>query len=100
MTGDTTGGGLDHQISILTEIVATLAGRVSQREARIDRLAGADGPGGAEQDDQRPAPWVWSSPSAAAEDDPQSTVDNFVTWYNLTYVGADDSRVTPIPDCC
>ncbi|HEU0087122.1 MAG TPA: hypothetical protein VFQ77_05675 [Pseudonocardiaceae bacterium] len=68
MTGETTGGGLDHQIS--TETVATLAGRVWQREARIDRLAGADGPAGAVHEAQRPAPWVWSSPSAAAEDDP------------------------------
>lgn len=40
---------------------------------------------------------MWFTPPTAAEDDPRITVDNFVTWYNMTYVGIEGSRAKPTP---
>jgi hypothetical protein len=48
---------------------------------------------------------VWFTPPAAAEDDPDTdddpriTVNSFVAWYNVTYIGVEGSRAKPIPDC-
>ncbi|MGH4010017.1 MAG: hypothetical protein ACRDTH_18005 [Pseudonocardiaceae bacterium] len=102
---------LDCQINALTEIVGALAATVSQLNARVDRLTRTNGSGGwgddqdEEQDNHDPATWVWFTPPAAAEDDPDTgddpriTVDNFVAWYNVTYVGVEGSRAKPIPEC-
>ncbi|MGH4009669.1 MAG: hypothetical protein ACRDTH_16220 [Pseudonocardiaceae bacterium] len=101
---------LDRQLNALTEIVGALATTVSQLNSRVDRLtrvngSGDRGDGQGEQDNHDPAPWVWFTPPAAAEDDPGAdddpriTVDNFVTWYNVTYIGIEGSRAKPIPEC-
>lgn len=94
---------LDGQINALTEIVGALATTVSQLNARVDRLTRTNRSSGDGHDEERdnhdPAPWVWFPPPAATEDDPRITVDNFVTWYNVTYVGVEGSRAKPIPDC-
>ena len=108
MTDDARGSDLDRQITALTEIVGALATTVSQLNARVDRLTRANRSNGQgdkgdgndeEQDNHDPAAWVWFTPPAAAEDDPRITVDNFVAWYNVTYVGVEGSRAKPIPDC-
>ncbi|HEX2289387.1 MAG TPA: hypothetical protein VHH53_04150 [Pseudonocardiaceae bacterium] len=114
MTADTSANDLDCQITALTEIVGALAATVSQLNARVDRLTSANRPGDRgdrgdghdeEPENHDPAAWVWFTPPAAAEEDPdidgdpRITVDNFVTWYNVTYVGVEGSRAKPIPDC-
>ncbi len=94
---------LDGQINALAEIVGALAATVSQLNTRVDKLTRANRPSGdghdQEQDNHDPAAWVWFTPPAAAEDDPGITVDNFVAWYNVTYVGVEGSRAKFIPDC-
>lgn len=113
MTDDIGGNDQDRQITALTEIVGALATTVSHLNARIDKLTKAnqspgqdgkdDGPDEEQAND--PAAWVWFTPPATAEDepdathDPRITVDNFVTWYNTTYVGIEGTRAKPIPDC-
>lgn len=114
MTADASASDLDGQITALTEIVGALATTVSQLNTRVDSLTRANRPSGQgdrgdshdeEQDNHDPAAWVWFTPPAAAEDepdaddDPRITVDNFVSWYNVTYVGVEGSRAKPIPDC-
>lgn len=114
MTDDICGSDLDRQITALTEIVGALATTVSQLNARVDRLAKTNRSRGQgdrddghdeEQDNHDPAAWVWFTPPAAAEDDPDTdddpriTVGNFVAWYNMTYVGVEGSRAKSIPDC-
>ena len=107
MTADINASDLDCQITALTEIIGALATTVFQLNARVDKLTKANrsrGEGGKDdcQDEEQasdPAAWVWFIPPAAAEDDPRITVDNFVTWYNLTYIGVDGTRAKPIPDC-
>lgn len=107
MTDDARSSDVDRQITALTEIVGALATTVSELRDRVKHLDKANK--SREQDDtsdsHEPAAWVWFSPPAAAEDDPdttddpQLTVDNFVAWYNVTYVGIEGSRAQPIPDC-
>jgi hypothetical protein len=113
VTDDARGNDLDRQITALTEIVGALATTVSQLNARVDRLTKANrsrGQGDSDdgQDEEQasdPDAWVWFTPPAAAEDnpdthnDPRITVDNFVAWYNVTYVGVEGSRAKPIPAC-
>lgn len=101
MTDDTHSSDLDRQITTLTDIVGALATTVNQLNARVDHLARANRSTGQgeQQDDHTPAAWVWFIPPTAAEDDPRITVDNFVTWYNETYVGIEGSRAKPIPAC-
>ena len=101
-------GDLDGQINALTEIVGALAATVSQLNTRVDRLTRANQPSGRrgrdeghdeEQENHDPVVWVWFTPPTGAEDDPRIAVDNFVAWYNMTYVGIEGSRAKPIPDC-
>lgn len=101
MTDDARGSDLDRQITALTEIVGALATTVSQLSDRVEHLAKANRSSNQDKhpDDRGPAAWVWFTPPAAAEDDPRITVDNFVAWYNVTYVGIEGSRAKPIPDC-
>lgn len=103
MTDNSSSGDVDRQISKLTEIVRALATTVSQISGRIDRLEKASGShgqvsDGEDQDNDAPAVWVWFDPPASVEDHPD-TVENFVAWYNVTYVGIEGSRARPIPDC-
>lgn len=92
---------IDHQISTLTEIVSTLTTTISHLSDRVDQIDNANKSHdhNATDDTHEPAPWVWFTPPTGAEDNPQLTVDNFVTWYNITYIGLQGSRATPIPDC-
>lgn len=101
MTDDAGSGDLDPQITALTEIVGGLATTVSQLSDRVEHLYRANRSSGhsEQQDDRSPAAWVWFTPPTATEDDPRITVDNFVAWYNVTYVGIEGSRAKPIPDC-
>ncbi|MEU7529297.1 hypothetical protein AB0A74_26465 [Saccharothrix sp. NPDC042600] len=92
--------GLHAQISALTEIVGALARNLRRVEGNLKQDTKA-----AEYDPAEPAPWVWFSPPAAAEDDPdggedpRATVENFVAWYNLTFVGITGGRSKPVPAC-
>lgn len=101
MTGEAPSGDLDRQIGALTEIVGALASTVSQLSDRVTHLDKAIRSRGQADtgDSHDPAAWVWFSPPAAAEDDPRGTVSDFVTWYNITYVGVEGSRAKPIPGC-
>lgn len=99
-------GERDKQIAAITEIVGTVAQAQRRLEGRVNKLARimADAPTAekGEEDRAAPAAWVWFFPPAATEDepaagqDPRVTVENFVTWYNATFVG---SRSKPIPAC-
>jgi hypothetical protein len=97
----------DRQISALTEIVGALATTVAHLSDRVDHLDKANRSRGQSDtsDSHEPAAWVWFTPPAAAEDEPETledppfTVGNFVTWYNITYVGVEGSRTTRIPSC-
>jgi hypothetical protein len=96
----------DQQIAALTEIVGTLAQNLRRLEGQVNRVAKivSDTPPAAE-DSAEPGPWVWFNPPVAREDepggdeDPRVTVENFVTWYNHTFVGIDGGRSKPIPAC-
>ncbi|WP_309111964.1 hypothetical protein [Saccharothrix sp.] len=97
-----TGGDGHHtQIAALTEIVGALARTLRRVEAKVNQQAGMP----VDDDTAEPAAWVWFTPPAAAEDDPasdedpQATIDNFVAWYNVTFVGIDGGRSRPIPPC-
>lgn len=78
--------------SLLDEFAERIAALESTHKARPLRLGD-------------PAPWALYTPPAAAEhplhsdQDPLFTLDNFVAWYNLTYVGHTGTRARPIPDC-
>jgi hypothetical protein len=82
----------DRQISALTEIVGALATTVAQLSDRIEHLdiANRSRGQGDTNNSREPAAWVWFTPPAAAEDEPETpedppfTVGNFVTWYNIT----------------
>lgn len=98
----------DSQIATLTDIARALTRTVRDLEARvngIDQTITQALPTSDATDPTQPAPWVWYSPPAAAEDDPDNdhdprfTIDNFIAWYNLTFVGIDGSRAVPIPTC-
>jgi hypothetical protein len=106
VTDNARGSDVDRQITALTEIAGALAATVSQVNDRVDQLDKAHRSRGPDDtgDGHEPADWVWFSPPTGAEDDPDTTdprvtVDNFVAWYNTTYVGVDGSRATRIPDC-
>jgi hypothetical protein len=106
VTDDTRDSDVERQITALTGIVGALATTVSQLSDRVKHLdkttrsrAHSDTGEGHE-----PAAWVWFSPPTAAEDDPKATdprvtVDTFIAWYNITYVGVEGSRARSIPDC-
>ncbi|GAA2798831.1 hypothetical protein GCM10010470_37510 [Saccharopolyspora taberi] len=95
----------------MTEVVGGLASKVNKLRDRLDALE--NGHTGDEDDDgkddkhDRPAPWVVFTPPAAAEDrqyrkdghDPNWTLDNFVGWFNVTYVGLAGGPAKPIPEC-
>ncbi|MEY8042350.1 hypothetical protein AB8O55_23320 [Saccharopolyspora cebuensis] len=100
---------LDKQISALTEVVGGLASKVNKLRDRIDTLENgrpADADDDAKEHDQ-PGTWVLFTPPAAAEDgrhrkdghDPNWTLDNFVAWFNATYVGLAGGPTKPIPEC-
>lgn len=97
---------VDSQIQALTGIVGALAKSVSNLSARVELFAidlrRSTGERAGRQDDD-PAPWVWFHPPASAERDsdqgPETTIANFVTFYNATYVGQDGTRAKPIPPC-
>jgi hypothetical protein len=98
----------DQQIAALTEIVGVLAQNLRRLEGQVNRVARivTEAPSAAEQEDpSAPAAWVWFNPPAATEDepdgdqDPRVTVENFVIWYNQTFVGIDGGRSKPIPVC-
>lgn len=104
-------GDRDRQITTLIEIIAGLTKQINRVEGRLNRLAKtvhdtASATDDHDEDDPaEPAPWVWFSPPAATEDDPDTandpreTVANFIAWYNLTYTGPPGGRSTRIPDC-
>ena len=89
---------VDHQIRALTEIIGTLAEMVTRLSGRVDKLA-ADVQTRDTMDAEQSAPWISAAPAAAEADDPQAVADNFVAFYNLTYVGVDGGRAKPIPPC-
>ena len=95
--GDDSSPEIDRQIRALTEIVGMLAARSPQ--PGNGRTAPAFGQRGDVWD---PAPWVWKSPYPPNKGDaaePQSVVENFVEFYNDTYVGLAGSKAKPIPSC-
>lgn len=102
MTSDDVAGAavpdVDQQIRALTDIIDTLARALSHLSGRVDRLA-ARSQEAADEEGDEPAAWVWFSPPTADTDDPQVLVDDFVSFYNLTYVGIEGSRARPIPPC-
>lgn len=107
MTDDARTRELDRQITTLTEIVSALATSVTELSDRVAHLDKANRSRSQSDtgEDHEPAAWVWFTPPAASEDDPdttdepQFTVSNFVAWYNITYVGVEGSRATRIPNC-
>lgn len=104
---------LDKQISALTEVVGGLASKVNKLRDRLDALESGrtadedEGDDGTDDKHDQPAPWVVFTPPAAAEDqqhrkdghDPNWTLDNFVAWFNVTYVGLAGGPAKPIPEC-
>lgn len=106
-TSDAPPGDRDASIEALTGMVDTLTRKVQRIEGKVAELAAKTKPADAEEEDEpgAPAPWVWFSAPAAAENDPEGeedprfTVDNFVAWYNITFVGVDGGRARPIPSC-
>jgi hypothetical protein len=106
VSDDARSSDIDRQITALAEIVSALATTVAHLSDRVDHLDKANRSRGQDDtsDSRKPADWVWFTPPAAADDpditdDPRFTVDNFVAWYNITYVGIEGSRAKPIPDC-
>ena len=93
---------VNQQIAALLDIVASQARSLRRLEREVGRIGKKSR---AEPGEHEPGAWVWFSPPAAAEDDPDRendprwTVDNFVAWYNITFVGVDGSRARPIPPC-
>jgi hypothetical protein len=74
-------------------------------EGRLAKRTGDKGGTRGQDDPAAPAAWVWFHPPAAAEDqpegvqDPRITIENFVTWFNVTFVGVDGGRAKAIPAC-
>ncbi|MDT7783023.1 MAG: hypothetical protein QOF58_1442 [Pseudonocardiales bacterium] len=100
-------GDRDAQIEALTGIVETLTRKLRRVETTLNELT-AKPPADTEDEEEdpfAPAAWVWFTPPAAAENDPEGeedprfTIDNFTAWYNLTFVGVDGGRARPIPAC-
>lgn len=93
------------QVAKILGYLDTLKRKVRRLEVKVVELAAAAVAAHEENDPAKPAPWVWFSPPAAAEDDPDGeedprfTLSNWVAWYNLTYVGVDGGRARPIPLC-
>lgn len=94
----------DRRVRELTTIVQRLAAEVDSLTGRVTELAGDEN----SRSRATPAPWVWFSPPAGAEDPahrddghtPRWTVENFVAWYNTVYIGAPGSpQVRAIPAC-
>lgn len=103
---DGVGEDRDAPISMLIDLVEALTRKLRRLDDRVNELVAtprADANG--EDDQAEQAPWVWFSSPAAAEDepggetDPRNTVENFVAWYNVTFVGVDGSRARSIPSC-
>lgn len=103
---------LERQISGLAEVIGSLASKVNKLRDRIEALENGahDEDGDDDQQDartERPAPWVVFTPPAAAEDrqhrkdghSPDWTLDNFVAWFNVFYVGVPGGPAKPIPPC-
>ncbi|WP_338596730.1 hypothetical protein [Saccharopolyspora sp. SCSIO 74807] len=101
---------LEAQVEALTEIVGGLTSKLTALRGRIETLENGDPdePDGAEDEPaDRPAPWVLFAPPAAAEDrlhrsdnhTPLWTVQNFVGWYNTTFLGIAGSQARAIPVC-
>lgn len=82
---------VEDQIRALTEIVGMLAEGLSRLSARVEAVS-PSAPAG----DDEPAAWAVSSPQPC--DDPNSTVEGFVAFYNTTYVGS-GGKAGPIPAC-
>ncbi len=99
-------GGPQEQISVLMELIGGLAGKVTALTRRVHALETTDTDDEDGPSDQ-PAPWVVFSPPAAAEDrehalngyTPEWTLENFVVWFNATYLGLPGSPAVPIPEC-
>lgn len=83
----------------------TLKRKVRRLEVKVVELTAAAASDAEHKDPSKPAAWVWFSPPAAAEDDPDGdedprfTLTNWVAWYNITFVGVDGGRARPIPAC-
>jgi hypothetical protein len=86
---------VDNQIRALVEIVGTLAGAVSRLSGRVDRLVAEAN----QASDGDPAPWAWTCPHSNSEDDSTTTTENFVAFYNATFVGVAGGRAKAIPSC-
>jgi hypothetical protein len=107
VTNDAHSIDLDRQITALAEIIGALATTLAQLSDQVDHLTKDNRSRGQSDtgDDHEPAAWVWFRPPAATRlvepdiADPRFTVDNFVAWYNITYVGVEGSRAKPIPGC-
>ncbi|WP_017975784.1 hypothetical protein [Actinopolyspora halophila] len=95
---------LQAQVNTLTDVASGLSSRVRALDDRIEALEGTEDNDPVEDE---PAPWVVFTPPAAAEDrrhrddehSPLWTVENFVAWFNITYVGLSGGPARPIPDC-
>ncbi|MBQ0928821.1 hypothetical protein [Saccharopolyspora endophytica] len=100
-------GGPQEQISVLMELIGGLAGKVTALGRRLHALETSDTEQEEDGPSDQPAPWVVFTPPAAAEQrqhafeghTPEWTVDNWVVWFNTTYVGLPGSPTVPIPEC-
>ncbi|MEV4734817.1 hypothetical protein [Saccharopolyspora sp. NPDC049426] len=103
-------GGAEEQISALMEVTGGLASKVNTLARRLDTLDNsnsADTSDKADESHDQPAAWVVFTPPAAAEDrqhaleghTPEWTLENFVAWFNATYLGLPGSPAIPIPGC-
>lgn len=101
---------MTRQIDALTEMVGRLVTNVASLRSRLEALEHGDTGDDSDNDTKphdRPAGWVLFTPPAAAEDrahqsqghTPSWTVDNFVRWYNQTFLGLPGTVNQPIPPC-
>ncbi|WP_157597036.1 hypothetical protein [Saccharomonospora saliphila] len=96
----------DAQIAQVTALVGTVVQRLRNLETTVDRLSRTSSTTTSENERHEvdePAPWVWFAPPKTADDepteDPRVTVENFVAWYNETFVGNEGGRAKRIPPC-
>lgn len=96
----------DAQIAQVTSLIRTVVQRLRSLETTVDRLSRASSAATSENQGvgvDEPAPWVWFAPPDPAggrqDEDPRATVENFVAWYNETFVGNEGSRAKRIPPC-